>query len=385
MDIETAKQAVRWLIGQNPESKRYHVQFFGGEPMVRYDFIHDLILWTKNQFPQYQWNFGITTNGSLFTDENFTFLKEHKVNILLSVDGKQEIHDRHRKLPNGKGTFNLIEPWFPRLIESGLAPVARLTYTPETLPYLYENIVYLLDEAGFKTVAPTPAVDSYHPFSEKDYKEWDNQYAKIAERFKERISKGEDPGVNYLAKCFRQLFADKKMVSPCGAGRGYLAISHSGGIYPCHRFVIWPEWEMGNVWKGIIKPEIRQQFLEYDINKYHEGCRACKNYFCGGGCLASNYENNKDIRQPSKDGCVLSKKQFMLAQQLFNELKDNVKFKELYHKNKRVSGRNHQDRNMQAKEFTRINNRLDRLEKLLYTLSKVVLENLEGSEIENGE
>src|SRR5690606_35504077 len=134
----TSKRLIDFLVEQGVDTKSFHIQFFGGEPMLEWELITKIIDYTK-KYPQKQWAFGMTTNATLFTEERFQYCLDNKIDILLSIDGTPEAHDRHRILADGSGSFKLIEPWIDKLAHSGICNVARLTYTPDTLPMLYDS------------------------------------------------------------------------------------------------------------------------------------------------------------------------------------------------------------------------------------------------------
>lgn len=385
-DWETSKRLIDWLVEQGANSKRFHIQFFGGEPMLEWELITRIIDYTK-KYPQKQWAFGMTTNGTLFTEERFQYCLDNRIDILFSIDGTPEAHDMHRVQVNGEGSFKLLEPWIERLAKSGICDVARLTYTPDTLPMLYESIKYL-KERGFKYVAPTPAIDSYRSFTKEDFKEWDRQYAKIAKDYKDTILSGTNPGANYFEKCWRQILVDQKLGGPCGAAKAFVGVSWDGGIYPCHRFVQWPEWRLGDVWNGITNNKLREELLNYDINNPshpNSKCVECDNMFCGGTCLAANYENNKSIYEPKEDGCILQKKQFDLAKELYDELKDTEQFKRIYgkYKTENKQANNFQNNKQKRIDLLTIDKRLENIEKMLFSLSKVVLDIADGAILDN--
>lgn len=392
---EVAKQAIDFLchpvISKN--DKDLNVHFFGGEPFMRWELMQKLWFYGKEAATRAGKNmyFGVTTNGTLFDEEKLKWLEKHKIGILLSIDGTKESQNLHRKTKNGKGSWELIEPWIPALLELQPNMTARLTYTPETLPMLADNIEFLLDELGFKTVAPSCAYDNYKRFTDKDWEEWDRQYERIIQRAIRKIKAGESPGDTYFDKCFRQLNIGEKMTAPCGAGRKYLGISPDGTLHPCHRFVQWKEWIIGDIWNGIDEAK-RNVTQLYNCNLVSPKCATCDNGFCGGICLAANYNQNGSIWVPCEDGCIVSKKQWDAAMRIAEATKD-VRPKRANRENRiNVQSRNNkivnQEHNVNrglningiANQFKQMQSQIDRLNKAMKTIGNVLVEHIEKGE-----
>lgn len=329
MSWETLKQTINWLSKQNINKEKLSINFFGGEPLMRFDLIKKAVLYAENEMDD-DFSFGITTNGSLFNDERLDFFEKHDIGALFSIDGTKEIHNKHRKYKDGSGTFDEVEINMKKCVERGLSPVGRPTYTPETLPYLFETVKYLLDEVGFNSVSPTPAVDGYIDFTEEDYKEYQKQFDKINKYFKDKILMEENAGLGYYDKCYRQFLSDTKMQTPCGAGKKYLGVNYKGELYPCHRFVQWPEWKLGDVYTGLKYNQRRKLFHDFDNDSTSEVCKACDNKFCGGGCYAVNYSTTGDVEKTNKTTCELSKLQWENALSVFDEMKNSKKFQNKY-------------------------------------------------------
>lgn len=329
MEWATMKQLIDWMNKENhPTDNELHIQFFGGEPMLKWSLITKAIEYAKKK--ECKFRFGITTNGSLFNDERIEYFKKNNVGVLFSIDGDKIAQNTHRKLEDGSGTWDLVEENARKCVEAGIAPTARMTYTPDTLPHLAKSVKYLRNDIGFDTVAPTPAIDSYHHFSDEDLKEWDKQYEEINDLFVENILNGNRPGMNYFSKCFRQMLNDSKLNAPCGAGKRFAGVNWKGELFPCHRFVQWDEWKFGDIWNGITKPKVRKITGEYSLEMNSPKCAKCTNGFCGGTCLAANYENNGNVNMPSEDGCKLSMKQWENAKKLHDLVGDHENFKKFY-------------------------------------------------------
>jgi uncharacterized protein len=319
------------------------------------------------------------------------------MSALFSIDGIEEVHNRHRKYKDGSGTFKDVEENMKKCVERGISRVGRPTYTPETLPHLYETVKYLLDEIGFKSVSPTPAVDGFIEFTEEDYEEYDKQWKKINKYFKDSILMEEDVGLGYYSKCFRQHFGQHKMQTPCGAGKKYVGINHKGDIFPCHRFVQWQEWKLGDVYDGIKYNQRRSIFHDFHNDDTSEECRKCDNKFCGGGCFAVNYSTTGDIHKTSKDSCKLSKLQWDNAMDIYEELKMSNKFQQKYSQyienapeeikeeigyndeekrdNKQSRDKQQYQSSQKSNDIEELKKRVDNLEQAVSSISNIILEN----------
>lgn len=322
---EIGKQTIDFLLHPiiSPDDDSVHIQFFGGEPMLKWEIMKTMIEYGEEQAAKVgkSIRYGITTNATLFNDEKLDFIEKHKAEILFSIDGDKFTQDMHRKTVTGGSSWDLIEPYIERVVRMQPIITARMTYTPKTLPYLADNVEYLLN-LGFSGVAPSCAYDSSEPFSEADWDEWDRQYERIIASAIKRIKQGKPSGMNYLDKCIRQIVNNSKLKSPCGAGKKFFGVSVDGGLYPCHRFAQWPEWILGDIWSGVTNEKARQLTGHYNVDMASTKCANCKVGFCGGTCLAANYENNGSIWIPSKDGCRVAQKQWGAAQRLHEAIND---------------------------------------------------------------
>jgi len=397
---ETLKDTLNWLSRQNIHGEKLSVNFFGGEPLVKYDLIEKAVLYAEQELDD-KFSFGVTTNGSLFNKERLDFFEKHNMSALFSIDGKKEIHNKHRKYKDGTGTFDDVEKNMKECVKRGLSPVGRPTYTPKTLPHLYETVRYLLDDVGFNSVSPTPAVDGYIEFTEEDYEEYQRQFDKINKYFKDKVLMEENVGLGYYNKCYRQFFSDTKMQAPCGAGKKYVAVNHRGDIFPCHRFVQWQEWKLGDVYEGIKFHQRRSLFHDFKNDETSDACKACENKFCGGGCYAVNYSTTGDIHKSNKTACRLSKLQWDNAISVYEELKTSKKFHKKYEgyikraskewqreigylkdnqpeKTKNVTSKE------KKKEIKQLKDRIANLETAVSSLTNIVLENIEGDDKYNG-
>jgi len=375
--VEVGERLMWFLLNQkNATSKStFSIGFFGGEPTLEWDVIEELVNIRNLHDKRNQVRFGMTTNASLLPPERRNFMKKNGMHALVSVDGPPQVQNIHRKTPDGKDTWPLIEDNIRGLIEEKLTNTARVTITRDTLKYMAYSVEYML-EMGFNNVAPTPVSDGYDPFQPKDYIEYDRQLDMLDHLVKKRIMAGKPPGMNYYQKCFRQLISGSQMTSPCGAGRGYIGVNWKGDIFPCHRFTQWPEWKLGNLEEGINQEEKRQMFLDYSTHKHSPKCISCNVLFCGGGCLASNYTNFGTMHKIDEASCTLSGIQFKHAKKLYEDMKDEPKFQEAYpglFKKKKAKKGGNQEKKL-TKRISNLEKELSELKKLTLKTSNAVLE-----------
>jgi radical SAM protein with 4Fe4S-binding SPASM domain len=184
------------------------------------------------------------------------------------------------------------------------------------------------------------------------------------------------------------------MKAPCGAGKKYVAVNHAGDIFPCHRFVQWPEWKIGNVKNGITETSLRSIFVDFDNYKTDPKCAKCDNKFCGGACFASNYSQTGNIYKTSDMACELSKRQWDRSLKIFDELKNNSAFKKQFSnlfnraskktkaklgiENEQARKGHNPNNKINNKQIEKLNQRILKLEKTVSSMSQVVLDLVEG-------
>ncbi len=326
---EMGYKAVDFLAQQTGERVK-RLNFFGGEPTVEWDTLTDIIEYRNKKGLQDSVKFSMTTNMTLLNDARIDYLKKNDVALLASVDGPEHVQNIHRKTVKGGPSWHLVEAPMRRLAQEGLAEVARITFTSESVQYLAESVKYLLYDVGFSAVAPTPVTDGYEDFSDEMLREYDRQLTMLDEMFRDNLLAGKEPGMHYYQKCFRQLLRDEKMTSPCGAGKGYVGMDFRGYLYPCHRFTQWPEWRLGNIRDGITEPKVRKILTEWNCESCSPRCAKCNVKFCGGGCFASHYSRSGTTHKIDDAVCKVFRIQYKHAEKMFEEYKDHPNFRKLY-------------------------------------------------------
>lgn len=318
MDLETGKKALDFLLENSGNRRNLEVDFFGGEPMMNFDVVKELVSYGREREKAYEKNFRftMTTNGLLLNDENIEYLNREMANVVLSIDGRKEINDAMRPTVNKKGSYDTIVPNFQKLIASrgDKDYYIRGTFTNHNLDFSKD--VMLFHDLGFEKTSMEPVVtdpNEEYAIREEHLDQILKEYEKLSEDYL-RIRK-EDPDFlffHYMIDLSGGPCAYKKSIG-CGAGSEYVAVTPTGDIYPCHQFVGEEDFLLGNVDEGIVNKDLQDHFHKADV--FHkEACTDCwTKYFCSGGCHANAYHNNGDIYEPFDIGCQMERKRLECA------------------------------------------------------------------------
>ncbi len=310
MSFDVAKRAVDFLYENSTNRKHLEVDFFGGEPLLDFDVVKKTISYAREKYPDKEWRFTLTTNGSLLTEEMEKFLYDNDVSLVLSLDGGRETNDMFRIFPDGRGTFDFIFPKIKMVAEhrkeSG-GYYVRGTYTKKTMQI--SKTVMDLHSLGFKYISLEPVVtkDKEINISYEDLPRLRKEYEKLAKEYVESQKEGEWHFFHFnvdleAGPCIQ------KRIHGCGAGVEYLAVSPSGEIYPCHQFDGIKEMKLGDIWNGITNKELTEKFRKANFLFNKKECANCwARFYCSGGCLANNYTMNGDIFKPYDVGCETQK------------------------------------------------------------------------------
>lgn len=314
MSLEVGKQSLLYLAENSGNHYNLEVDFFGGEPLLNFDVVKELVYYGRSIEKKFNKNFRftLTTNGLLLNPEINEFLNEHIDNVVLSIDGRQEVNDKLRIFSDGSGTYDKIIPKYDELIESreGLYYV-RGTFTQFNLDFSKD--IFHLADIGYKSLSIEPVVtnpSNDYALAETDLEKIFDEYDIIAEEYINRKLSGKKNLFDFFhfnidmdnSPCFL------KKVRGCGAGLEYIAVTPSGDIYPCHQFVEKDEFIMGNVFEGVNKPSVIEPFEKSTILT-KDGCSDCwAKYYCSGGCHANAYNINGDINKPYALECKMQRK-----------------------------------------------------------------------------
>lgn len=318
MSFEVGKKALDFLIKNSGNRRNLEVDFFGGEPLMNWQVVKDLVRYGREQeeIHNKKFRFTLTTNGILLDDEVMEFVNREMSNIVLSIDGRKEVNDRMRPSRNGKGSYELILPKFQKLAESRDQTnyYVRGTFTHNNLDFS-EDVKHLAD-LGFKQISVEPVValsEESYAITEEDLPILYEEYDRLAKLMLEYKKAGKDFNFFHFMVDLSGGPCVAKRLSGCGSGTEYLAVTPWGDLYPCHQFVGIPEFLMGNVEDGIVKPEIREAFKQCNVYS-KDKCKDCfAKFYCSGGCAANSYKFHQDINDAYDIGCKLQRKRVECA------------------------------------------------------------------------
>ena len=318
MDIETAKKAIDFLIANSGNHYNLDVDFFGGEPLMNWDVVKETVSYARSLEEKYNkhFNFTLTTNGMLLDDEKNEYLNDNMKNVVLSLDGRKEIHDEFRKTIGGKGSFDTVVPKFQEFVKSrgDKEYYMRGTFTANNLDFTNDIKTYL--DLGFKRTSLEPVVgntDSPYALKEEDLPLLFDQYEKLADMMIETIDNNDEfIFYHYMIDLENGPCAHKRL-SGCGSGTEYMAVTPTGELYPCHQFVGNEDFILGNLDQGIKRNDLVNEFKTCNCYSKEE-CKTCwANMYCSGGCAANNYNANGDINKIHEYSCKLFRKRIEMA------------------------------------------------------------------------
>ena len=328
MTYETGKQALDFLIANSGSRRNLEVDFFGGEPLMNWQVVKELVRYGREQEKIHNKNFRftLTTNGVLLNDEIMEFANQEMGNVVLSIDGRKEVHDHMRPFPKGAGSYDLILPKFKKFAESRHQDkyYVRGTFTHYNLDFS-KDVLSLADQ-GFKQISVEPVVapdEADYAIRREDLPQIFEEYDALAREMIKREKEGN--GFNFFHFMIDLTGGPcvYKRLSGCGSGTEYLAVTPWGDLYPCHQFVGTEEFLMGNVWEGIKTPEIQKEFRHCNVYTKEE-CKKCfARFYCSGGCAANSYNFHGSINDAYDVGCELQRKRVECAIMIKAALADN--------------------------------------------------------------
>ena len=318
MSFEVGKQAFDFLIANSGTRRNLEVDFFGGEPLMNFDVVKELVAYARSIEKDHGKNFRftLTTNGVLIDDDVIDFANKEMSNVVLSLDGRKEVHDRFRVDYNGKGSWDKIVPKFQKLVEAreGKNYYMRGTFTHQNPDFL-EDIKEMLS-LGFKELSMEPVVcaaDDPSALTDEDLPVVMKQYEELAELMLRKHKEGDDFTFYHYMIDLKGGPCIYKRISGCGSGTEYMAVTPWGDLYPCHQFVGEEKYKLGDVWNGVTNTEIQNEFAECNVYTREE-CRKCwARLYCSGGCAANAYHATGSVKGIYKTGCELFKKRMECA------------------------------------------------------------------------
>lgn len=318
MSYEVGRKALDFLVRNSGNRVNLEVDFFGGEPLMNWQVVKDLVAYGRSlEEPWHKkFRFTLTTNGILLNDEVQEFVNREMANVVLSIDGRKEVHDRMRPFRGGQGSYDIVVPKYQKLAESRNQTnyYVRGTFTRHNLDFA-SDVMHLAD-LGFEQISVEPVVaaeDEEYAIRKEDIPRILEEYDKLAVELIRRKKEGK--GVNFFhfmidlegGPCVA------KRLSGCGSGMEYLAVTPWGDFYPCHQFVGHEEFLMGNVDEGIVRTDIRDNFKSCNVYA-KDKCKECfARFYCSGGCAANSYNFHGNINDAYDIGCELQRKRIECA------------------------------------------------------------------------
>lgn len=318
MSLEVGKKALDFLIENSGNRRNLEVDFFGGEPLMNWEVVKELVRYGRSKEEEYnkKFRFTLTTNGVLLNDEVMEFVNREMSNVVLSLDGRKEVNDKMRPFRNGTGSYDLIVPKFRKLAESRNQTnyYVRGTFTHDNLDF--SNDVIHFADLGFKQMSIEPVVgddDEKYAIKQEDLPVIMEEYDKLAKEYIKRQKEGNGFNFFHFMIDLEQGPCVAKRLSGCGSGTEYLAVTPWGDLYPCHQFVGQEEFLLGNVFEGIKRTEICDEFKMCNVYA-KEKCQKCfAKYYCSGGCAANSYKFHGSITDAYDIGCEMQRKRIECA------------------------------------------------------------------------
>lgn len=316
MPLEVGKKAIDFMIAHSGFRHNLELDFFGGEPLMNFNTVKEIVSYARKREKLYNKNFRftITTNGLLLDNEKIKYINQEMSNVVLSLDGRKEINDRLRITPNGKGSYDTIVPKYQKLVSTrgDKDYYVRGTFTKYNKDFLKD--ILKMRDLGFTQLSIEPVVsDPKLPYSIKDddlediYREYEHLAIELL--------KDENKKLNFF---HFMIDIDGgpcaiKRLRGCSCGNEYISVTPTGDIYPCHQFVGDEKWLMGNVMSDTIDMSIKDKFVHTNVYCKEE-CKNCwAKFYCSGGCNANNYHYEGNVLKPHKISCALEKKRLECA------------------------------------------------------------------------
>lgn len=318
MSYEVGKQALDFLVKNSGTRKNLEVDFFGGEPLMNFQVVKDLVKYARSIEKEAGKNFRftLTTNGMLINDDVIEFANKEMSNVVLSLDGRKSVHDKFRVDFAGKGSWERIVPKFQKLVKAreGKNYYMRGTFTHNNPDFL--NDIKTMLDLGFTELSMEPVVCAKgdpSELTEEDRKIVLKQYEELADLMIKRRREGRPFTFYHYMIDLSGGPCIYKRISGCGSGTEYMAVTPWGDLYPCHQFVGDEKYKLGDIWNGVDNKEIQDQFLACNVYAKEE-CNNCwARLYCSGGCAANAYHATGSVTGVYEPGCELFRKRMECA------------------------------------------------------------------------
>jgi uncharacterized protein len=318
MSFEVGKQAIDFLVANSGTRHNLEVDFFGGEPLMNFEVVKQIVEYARSIEKQHNKNFRftLTTNGMLVDDDVIEYANREMSNVVLSLDGRKEVHDRFRKDYAGNGSWEKIVPKFQEFVKKrgGKNYYIRGTFTHANPDFL-KDIEVMLD-LGFRELSMEPVVcakDDPMALTEEDLPVVYEQYEKLAELMLRKDEEGDPFTFYHYMIDLKGGPCIYKRISGCGSGTEYMAVTPWGDLYPCHQFVGEEKFRLGDIWNGVNNKEVQDDFASCNVYAKEE-CKTCwARLYCAGGCAANALHATGSVRGVYEYGCKLFKKRLECA------------------------------------------------------------------------
>ncbi len=318
MSYEVGKQALDFLMDHSGSRRNLEVDFFGGEPLMNWDTVKRLVAYARSveQGRGKRFRFTLTTNGLLIDDDVIDFANREMDNVVLSLDGRREIHDALRVDYAGQGSYDRVVPKFQKLVQArgGTRYYIRGTFTHAN-PDFTKDLFHMAD-LGFTELSMEPVVcapGDPAALTEADLEIVKEQYELLAVEMLRREREGRPITFYHYMLDLTGGPCVYKRISGCGSGTEYMAVTPWGDLYPCHQFVGEERFRLGDVWQGVTNPEVREEFRACNAYARPECAECWAKLYCSGGCAANAYHASGSIRGVYPAGCALFRKRMECA------------------------------------------------------------------------
>ena len=318
MSFEVGKRALDFLVENSGTRRNLEVDFFGGEPLMNWQVVKDLVAYARSieKDAGKNFRFTLTTNGVLLDDEVTEFCNREMHNVVLSLDGRKEVNDRFRVDVAGNGSYERIVPNFQRFVakRGDKSYYMRGTYTHYNTDFT--NDLFHMADLGFTELSMEPVVCAPGDpcaLTEEDFPVLCEQYEILAKDMLRRWREGKPITFYHYMVDLKHGPCIYKRVTGCGSGTEYMAVTPWGELFPCHQFVGDPKYSLGNIWDGVTNTAVQGEFRA--CNAYSRpDCKDCwARLYCSGGCAANSYHATGSIGGVYEYGCRLFKKRMECA------------------------------------------------------------------------
>ena len=318
MSFEVGRRALDFLVENSGSRRNLEVDFFGGEPLMNLDVVKQLVAYAREiEGPaKKNFRFTLTTNGLLIDDDLIEFANREMSNVVLSLDGRREVHDRYRVDYRGEGSWERIVPKFQKLVSArgGKGYYMRGTFTHANPDFL--NDIKTMLDLGFTELSMEPVVSAPNDpaaLTDEDLPTVLGQYEELAELMLKRHREGRPFTFYHYMLDLKDGPCIYKRISGCGSGTEYMAVTPWGDLYPCHQFVGEERFRLGNVWDGVTAPDVQEEFAACNVYTRPE-CKGCwAKLYCSGGCAANAYHSTGSVNGVYAYGCELFRKRMECA------------------------------------------------------------------------